>query len=310
MKMYLAIALAIVSAIAAPSIGRAQEDTRPEPPALVPDTGVLEVVDTAVQQMPSLAVTKESAHHKLRVTLPAAYWEYKDLSDLLAESQGGGGCGAPTASVPEEVVFEARHRDAATAGVRCLHAAQTFLLRNEEDMEDFVDRRMDAVRMQLGEAATLVSREFVPSESGNPIVHRARFELPMRQAAGPGGCAPAQAPAADEAGPKVVVLVVDRFVRPKGGNIERYEVRVLALDKAWEQLESEIEMLLGSIRYTGELAQQFYEPDAPESSLPGAEAVEEGTKRPGTPPWLIAIFVVSLLWMLFRRRKPRQTEAA
>jgi hypothetical protein len=112
-------------------------------------------------------------------------------------------------------------------------------------------------------------------------------------------------------GPGYIIILVDYFVRPEGEDLKRYELRGYAPVDVYEQFKPEIEYLLGSVEYTGELSAEFFAPDAPAAKLPGEEAVEENPGADGGKVgFMVAAFVIAIIWMFMRRRKSQSEGSA
>jgi hypothetical protein len=255
--------------------------------------------DTQVQrQAGSLAVTR-GKDTPMAVTLPAPYWEFRNRQELARAMEENQGCGG-SPDMMEELVWGMRHKDAPVQ-MQCLESSYRFLLRDEAGLEDFINERLEFVMAQLGESVDLLDRGFVgEGDPGNPVVHSVSFDVPA-QAGSAGGCG--QQPPEQDQGPGYVVVLVDFFVRPKGQDLIRYELRCYAPKDAYEDLKEEIEFILGSVEYQGELADGFFAPDAPDDKLPGEEEVEESPGGGGKMGFMVAAFVIAVIWMIMRRRK-------
>ena len=286
---------------------RAQDKTVPED---TPTGMTIENVDvppdTIVEEQAGSMAVRRGTESGLSVMLPAQYWEFRDRQDLVQSMEERQGCGGSPA-VMEELVWGVRHKDAA-AQMQCLESSYRFLLRDRTGLEDFVNQRLQFVMSQLGPDARVIEQGFVNEDDPtNPVVHRVAFQVPP-QAPRSGGCGqqPQQAPQ----GPGYVVVLLDYFVRPEGEDLRRYEVRCYAPRDVYEALDKEIQLMLGSLQYTGELSGQFFAPDALADKLPGEDAVEETPGGGGKTGFLVAAFVIALIWMFMRRRKSQSEGSA
>lgn len=239
-------------------------------------------------------VQVEAAPVELRV--PASYWMAVD-PDELAE-QMSGGCTPPR--VPENLLLVLRHKDA-MAEV-WLVSSPRYLMRNRDDLEEYVGGFVQAVRQQLGESMSEVSTTY--AERDSLIVHRFAFSVTPRTT---GGCVGAtQAPQAPE---KSRFLLVDYFLRPEGEDGLHFRASCRASEEAFEALKSEFEFILSSFSFTGETAEEFFVPDAPAEKVPTAdEAAEQVSVSKGQYGWILAAGAIVIIWMLLRRRKRSQAE--
>ncbi len=237
----------------------------------------------------------KDAFRRLELRLPAAYWDCYDAQKVAA--QAGSGCAGPRTS--PDLMFVLDHKDA-PANVWCEAGSRPFLMRNEDDMEDFVGGFIGAVRAQAGEAMQELESSY-DERQGGIILHRLSFSAPVRAG---GGCAAPQAPPGDQ--PAMRYLFVHLFVRPKGEDAIMFKVSCAAPEAVFEELVPEFEFIISSLRYTGEVAPEFFAPDASEDKILSAKDAARAVGGGGAgQPWLLYVGVVVIVWMVIRRRKKK-----
>ncbi len=234
----------------------------------------------------------KDAFRRLELRLPAAYWDCYDPEKVAA--QAGSGCAGPRTS--PNLVFVLNHKDA-PANVWCEAGSRPFLMRNEDDLENFVGGFIGAVRAQAGEAMQELESSY--ARHGGMILHRFSFIAPLRAG---GGCAAQQAPPGDQLAMRY--LFVHLFVRPKGEDAVMFKVFCAAPEALFQELEPEFEFITSSMRYTGEVAAEFFDPDAPVDKILSAKDAARAVGGAGArQPWLLYVGVIVIIWMVIRRRK-------
>jgi hypothetical protein len=228
----------------------------------------------------------------LEVKLPAPYWQYSSREQLEEQMQGG--CGP--ARVPEDLLFAINHRDA-RATIWCESGPRRYLMRDKDDLERYVDSFMNSIKEQV-EAPGEVESSF--HQRDHTIVHR--FAFSVSQQAGGGGCAPGGEQGQTQ---RARYMFVHYFVRPRNEDALFFRLFCGAPAEVFEELRSELEFIIESLRYTGAKAQTFFKPDAPaEKVLTPEEAAEAAPGRKGgSYGWMIAIGVFFIIFWLMRRRK-------
>jgi len=229
------------------------------------------------------------ATNNLEFRLPAAYWEYTDRQHLGAQAQGG----CPSGRVPPNLLFALSHKDA-LAQAWCEEGGRRFLMRNQGDLDDFVAAFQEAITAQM--PGPVESLESSLEERDGMIVHRLSFATEV--GGGGGGCAGPTGPTQ-----KVRLLVVDYFVRPRGEDALYFRLACRATAEAFEGLAGEFDHVADTLRYTGEMEEQFFAPDAPPEKVAAALEAAAGSKRKGGPSWLLFGAILVLVWIMLRRRK-------
>lgn len=234
------------------------------------------------------AVAVRDPLYRVEFKLPAPYWEYMDNKALSAQARGG--CQPP--QVPEDLLFVFAHRDA-PAGGRLELVERSYLMRDRAALEDYMEARMAALSSQVGGVMQDVETSY-KVEPGM-ITHRVAFSAAAR---GPGGCAPAKA-AADA--PLMRYVIEHHFVRPEGADALLFTMFSYAPADVFEGLKPEFDLILGSFRYTGETAAEFFAPDAPEDKLLTPADADKGTRKGSN--WMLPVAMIFIVWMMFRRKK-------
>jgi len=248
------------------------------------------VLENAVEAPPSGILIKDSARH-IEFRLPAGYWEYYDPEALAAQAKGG--CSGPRVS--PDLVFVLNHKDA-PANVWCEFGARSFLMRDENDLEAYVDAFKEAIRTQTGEVLEDVSESYEPGEG--MILHRFGFTAPLQAR---GGCG---APPPVEDAPRMSHLLVHYFIRPAGSDAMALKLFCAAPEDVFADLEREFDFIAESVRYSGELADAFFVPDAPEDKVLSPKAATKAAGAGGRGfNWLLPVALIVIIWLMIRRRK-------
>ena len=247
------------------------------------------------QQGQPAPVTVRDEANRFEMKLPAPYWASADRAKLAAQSAGG--CGGPR--VPPNLMLVLEHKDA-LARVWCERSERPFLMRNRADLEGFVDAFAETVRKQVG--SRLTDSEASYEERDGMIIHTLSFVMAGRTG---GGCA--GQPAAGDA-PKMRVLVAHYFLRPKDEDAIYWKLSCMAPAEVYGELKGESAYILGSFRHTGDLAAEFFVPDAPQDKLLTAK---EGARAAGASGpsyvWIFLIGLAVVVWLLTRKRKAQPT---
>jgi hypothetical protein len=243
------------------------------------------------QGQPGTLVSDQSREIQLR--LPAPYWEHQTREELMQQSQGG--CMAP--QVPANMVLLVSHKDAL---VRLfLTRGKRFQMRDKDDLETYVGGVIRGIQKRLGKQSEVLSKSF--DERNGMIVHRCALETPLQ---GGGGCmAQSSAPSRFQS---VRYEVVNYFVRPGGEHATHFQMLCMAPTSVWKGLEEELEFTLSSFRYTGEQAEEFFQPDADPEDVPTAEEGARSTGGSGGGNYTTLLMVggvILVIWFLLRRKK-------
>jgi len=177
-------------------------------------------------------------------------------------------------------------------------------MRDRNDLETFVSAVSEAVGKQVGKSMNVEESEY--SERDGMIIHRLGFTAQM---GGAPGCAGAPQAGAQPA--LMRMLFVDYFLRPKDSDAQNYRLICRGTAAAMEALKPEIEFIAASLRYTGELDEEFFVPDAPLEKVASAEDAQKGAasgKRSSS--WFMPLALIAIIWMMIRKRKKKQQEAA
>lgn len=240
---------------------------------------------------PPPGIPVSSPENRIEFRLPAPYWEAQTGQDIAASAPGG--C-APTRVSPD-LLFVIRHLDA-LAEIWIIRNEEPFLMRSKDDMETAVSGFTEAILDRLGESITDVESAYEVRD--RMIVHRFAFSAPPQ---GGGGCVPVQAAAEQQ---KMHFVLVHYFLRPQGEDAIFFRASCRASVEAFREMESEIDFILGSMRFTGQIAQDFFVPDAPEEKVLTAAQAAKGARAPsGVQGWMLAVGMIIIIWMLLRRRK-------
>ncbi|MFO8006206.1 MAG: hypothetical protein R6V05_00565 [Candidatus Brocadiia bacterium] len=234
-------------------------------------------------------VTDET--NRIRFRLPGEWWQHYNRQELADRLQGGCGAG----QLPEELLHAAGHKDA-PAQILLFRGPAQFLMRDRDDLETFVNASMQALTEQMGGAEGVHENDYVQDAPGGMIVHRYSFSAPLR---GGGGCA------GMAQGQELTLryLYVDYFVRPEGQDARNFQMRCFAPEEVWPDIKTEIEFVVSSLRYTGEVAGEFFVPDAPQEKVLSAEEVSESVEgRSPFPTWLLVAGLIFVVWLLMRRK--------
>ncbi|MHC4481189.1 MAG: hypothetical protein ACYS1C_09525 [Planctomycetota bacterium] len=229
--------------------------------------------------------------YRLEFKLPAPYWEYFDPKQLAEEAPGG--CAAPRTS--PNLLFVLNHKDA-PANVWCEKLEKPFLMRDKGDLEAFINAFVEGISSQTG---GLEGLEASYTQTGNPIIHRMTFAAPLRVR---GGCGRGARGGEQR---KMRYLFVHYFVRPRDSDAMAFKVFCAAPAEVFEPLREEFEFIIGSLSYTGALAEEFFVPDAPENKVLDAEAGRRAAGGGRKFNWLLPVAIIVLIWIMLRRKKEK-----
>jgi hypothetical protein len=244
-------------------------------------------------QGPGIAVS--SPENRLELRLPAGYWEALTPQQIAQHMQGG----CTQGQVPADLVFVVQDRDA-LAQVVITRSARSFLMRDKSDLETFENGFMQAVQGRIGGGADDVESSY--EERDGMIVHR--FGLTAAPSAG-GGCA--MGPQQSAPPQKLRFVFVDYFLRPQGEDALYYRASARAPVDVYEELKPEFESILASVRFRGKLADQFFDPQAPEDKVPTAkQAAKDLSSRNPLSGWMLAVGLMMIIWLMLRRRRQQQ----
>lgn len=247
-----------------------------------------------VVPVPRPVPIKDEAN-QVECSLPAPYWSYWDRAKLASQAQGG--CGRPGLS--PNMMFVLDNKDA-LARVWAERVPRRFLMRGKDDLETYVRAFGDAIQKQVRGPAREVESAF--EEQDGMIVHW--FALTMPLSSGTPGCGTRPA-----AGGQVDVryVFVQCLVRPKDADAMEFKLFCAAPADVYAKLKPEFDYIIGSFRYTGPVADQFFVPDAPADKVPTAKdaASDAGTAGGGLSSYgpLIVLALIVGIWLLMRRRK-------
>jgi hypothetical protein len=229
--------------------------------------------------------------YRLEFELPAPYWRAMDNRALAAEAQKApGGC-APPQQVPDNLLFVFTDNDAPVLG-RLELAERSFLLRDKAGLEAYVDARMAAIASQVGGSMQEPTSAYTMDRG--LITHRIDFTA----GGGGGGCAPGA-----RGGPAMRYAIVHHFVRPKGADALLFVMYCYAPVDVFERLKPEIDFIIDSFHYTGEVDAEFFALDAPEDKLLTAKDAAKG--KQGGFNWLMPVALAAIIWLMLRRKKQK-----
>lgn len=225
--------------------------------------------------------------HKFQLRLPALYWECKSPEQLAQERGGGGGalgCSSGQ-NVPSSLLLVARNKDAQAVASLELKGNR-FRVRGKPDLEEYVDKRQEKMMKQGGGAFNVDSSQY--TQRDGMIIHKTTFSATQNKG-------------------RQKYFLVDFFVRPEGQRVRVYRLACVATPDVYERLKLDFQQIVGSFRYTGELADSLFTPDASPAELPSVEKTDGGTSRCGGQysGMIVAMGIVFLLYMFFRRRSGR-----
>jgi hypothetical protein len=226
----------------------------------------------------------EDPANAYRLNLPAPYWECSTADQVAAKMQGqaqGPGC-AGAGRIPPGLVLVVQNKDAPVQAILYL-LPERFLLRGKEDIDKYVKARQEQIKPPRG--TTVEFLEPVCTQDTGSATHRCTFLMSAR-------------------GQKVRGLLVHYFVRPRDEKVRVYRLECMATEEAFERERQDIEYIVGSLAYAGELSPEFFTPDAPAESLPDAQA--PASQAPacgqGYTGMLVAVLIVLMVYMFMRRR--------
>lgn len=77
-----------------------------------------------------------------------------------------------------------------------------------------------------------------------------------------------------------------------------------APEDVFADLEREFDFIAESVRYSGELADAFFVPDAPEDKVLSPKAATKAAGAGGRGfNWLLPVALIVIIWLMIRRRK-------
>jgi len=244
------------------------------------------------QEPPSPVVVRDPLY-RVEFELPAPFWQQMDNQALAAQAeQAPAGC--TPQQVPADLLFVFTHKDAPVLG-RLELGERSFLLRDKTGLEQYVDARVAAIGSQVGGAMQDSESSYAFSEG--LITHRFDFTVPPQTG---GGCAMG---AGAGGGPAMRYAIVQHFVRPQGADALLFVMFCYAPADAFLQLRPEIDAIVHSFRYTGELDAEFFAPDAPEAKLLTAADAAKGTQKGFN--WLMPVGLAVFIWLMIRRKKQK-----
>ncbi len=229
-------------------------------------------------------VIVEDGANGYRLSLPGAYWQCKTASRMASEVPARG-CSGAGGAMPPGLLLVVQNKDApAVASLELL--PERFLMRGRADLENYMEQRHRLLKERGGAAV-----EFGPSsysERDGMIIPRATFTVSAR-----------------DQGQKY--LLVHFFVRPKGEDARIYQLACIALEGDFERLREDFEHIAASFRFTGQVAAEFFVPDAPAERLPTAR--QPSSRVPacggGYVGMLFAMLIVFAVYWMIRRRSSR-----
>lgn len=281
-----------------PAAEAPQAGGHPVQPEPAKDEGATAAPEASVERRDSLLLTDQKNSYELR--LPAPYWESKTREELDPPQATGGGC-APAQRMPPGLLLFLRNKDAELAIAYLQKMPDGFLMRNRSDLEKYVDDWKQLFKGEGGESVTFLESKY--GERDNLITHRLVFtRQPPARTGPPGGCAPERAPA--RGAEKVAYTIADFFVRPADEDARLYRIICIASEEEAESASGEFETLIGSFRFTGQTAEEFFAPDAPEDKLPslGAQTGAKGGGKSGSSWLMVAMLIVVVVYLMMRRR--------
>lgn len=234
-------------------------------------------------------VVVEDPANGYRLSLPAPYWEFSTPAQVAAkmgaQSRGPGCAGA--GRLPPGLLLVAQNKDAPVQVVLYL-LPERFLLRHRDDVDKFVKARQEQIRPPRGATVDFLDPSYTQATGSG--THRCTFVMSAK-------------------GQKVRGLLVHYFVRPKDEKVRVYRLECMAAEEEFEREREDIEHIVGSLAYTGELSAEFFAPDAAEDSLPDAQAPAESAPAcgEGYTGMLLAVVVVLMVYMFMRRRTRRSS---
>lgn len=225
--------------------------------------------------------------------LPAPYWSYHDRQKLAAQAQGG--CMGPRTS--PNLMFVLEDKDA-LARVWAERGSGSFLMRDKRDLEAYVNAYVDAVQKQ---ARTQVEdTESAYSERGGMIVHT--FAFTVLPSSGGGGCAMQAAPSEQR---QMRYVFVQCFVRRKDAEAVEFRMFCMAPADVYTQLRPEFDYIIGSFRYSGPVADEFFVPSAPQDKVLTPRDAKRSAGGSGGSNYILPVIIAVMLviWFVMRKRK-------
>ncbi len=160
--------------------------------------------------------------------------------------------------MPESMLLMIENKDAHGTGVSLEKLPHRFMLRDKSDLRDYVARQENAVLAQMEEKGDLVDSHIEILDE--MVVYKSFYEF-------------------IEQDQDLRVILANYFVRPPQQDIIVFQLQAFALNEWYDLLEQDLKAMAGGFSYTGRVAEEFFQPDAPEEKLPSAHF-----ERSGSPP--------------------------
>jgi len=249
--------------------------------AVMPEPGYPGVIETEEDG----EIFVEDRKENYRIAIPAPYWRFKTPRQLREQrSQSLGGC-APGGGVPENLLLLIENKDAHGAGASLKRFEHGFRLRDNRDLRDYIARKENAVLDQMEGAGERTGSETIIQDG--MAVYKAYYTF-------------------SEKGHDIHVIMASFLARPPGEDVIVFEMQAFALDRWYDLLKEDLRSLINNFNYTGAVADQFFDPNAPEEKLP---FTGDGTSQPPPPflkhlPWLFVAAAAGLtIYMVLKRKR-------
>ncbi len=250
------------------------------------------------EYIPDEELVIEDPENAFLLARPGHDWEAVTVHELEAQAQGGG-C-ARQGKLPPGFLLGMRNKDA-EAEVVVQKLPETFLMRNEDDLENYIEAWGQMVKSRAGGSVGIAESSY--EDRDGMILHRYVFSgVPSSGGAG-GGCRPAPSRP-----PEPLTFMIAAFlVREQGGDARLYRIICTATEQVFDEQSEDFERLLASFRYTGTIAEEFFVPDAPEEKLLPVEEAEPSRKPAGSSFGVIlAVLIVFFVYYVIRRGSRRK----
>ena len=283
--------------IGAASAAQAPSQAHREPVEAAPPEEVAEA--PAPEDTPDEELTIEDPENAFRLVRPARYWEAVTVQELEAQAQGGGCAGQQ--QIPPGFLLGMRNKDA-EAEIVVQRLPESFLMRNVDDLENYVEAWGKMVKSRAGGSVDIAESSY--GSRDGMMSHRYVFSgVPSSSGSG-GGCSLAPRRPAEP----LKFLVASFFVREQGGEARLYRIICTATEQAFDDQSEDFERLVASFRYTGTIAEEFFVPDAAEDRLLPVEEAAPSQKPGGKSSGLIlAVLIVFFVYYMVRRGSRRKS---
>ena len=223
-----------------------------------------------------------------RVTIPAGEWKMVTPENM---DEQGGGC-MPARGAPEGFIVTT-HLPESRVVASVTRRPKEYLARNEEDLRTFAAQMKDVVSKKGGEGTKIISSELAKKD--DTWVHTLEFSAPSGPLGGCGALGGADAPK------RMHYRLWDYFIRPEGKDARLYRIGTATPEGEYENYRETFQSFAESFEFTGNRADEFFAPDAPEEKLPTVDVPEGACGEWGSTSIFLFIAVLAVLWWWSRK---------